>query len=631
MRFDVFISYRRDGGFETAWLLKKSLESKDIKVFLDVEELRSGLFDKRLLEEIARTPNYIIILHPGVLDRCQSQDDWLRQEIAQAIRTDRNIIPILKDEFEFPRTNQLPEDIRELPRHSGVPFNNLYFKAFIDVLIERLQPGDEKERNDAPDPFNQDPGAESRDYLDEALASLHSGKLEDALSLFQKSAVCQENFEAYYYSALTTVLLDGDLQAIQDSFERCLKINPEHGPSRDLLNEVFALREGRKSISGNKKASRDTLKNLARFHLEWGSEITRTKTVFEWFCPTPFQKHPYWFWTAAVTLYYSLRGGFTHMAGAGIMPPILALQWIISLFGIAFAYRLSRYYFDIYYCLKNQLEIRSRDRFRSWYVGRIQKALGYPPEGKTVAARCVDWIRKNKASFFGSLFLFLVGVISCSLLTDYSALRNPSRFSQVMDWSVVWAATLHSVWLAVTSFLILVDYSRFSLKPLVSRLNLFSVSGVAEMIVSLGFIIVGYYFFVSSLALLVFRDGTRLDLALQFLALGAAASWTLGLPLFLRNAFYQAKVRVINTYSRYTESAFDNLVNAPSAEALERYEWFLDSERRIRKIRTFLLPAKHIVFIAVLNLAALLIAAFYIWAKLGGYRWRLLSWLERLG
>jgi len=48
-KYDVFLSYRRDGGEAMATLLHDRLVAKGYKVFLDIESLNSGSFNKKLL------------------------------------------------------------------------------------------------------------------------------------------------------------------------------------------------------------------------------------------------------------------------------------------------------------------------------------------------------------------------------------------------------------------------------------------------------------------------------------------------------------------------------------------------------------------------------------------------------
>jgi hypothetical protein len=131
----AFISYRREGGSETARLIYQGLGNNKIRTFLDVEDLSSGHFDERLLREIEALPNFIVILTPGCLDRCKMEGDWFRREIEHAIATERNIIPVLKDGFKFPPINELPPLMAKLNKHSGVLFDHVYFSSTLEKII----------------------------------------------------------------------------------------------------------------------------------------------------------------------------------------------------------------------------------------------------------------------------------------------------------------------------------------------------------------------------------------------------------------------------------------------------------------------------------------------------------------
>src|ERR1700693_2284923 len=99
--YDVFISYRRESGSAEARLIRGELQQRGLRGFLDVDDLRRGYFDEALLRCIAEAKNYIVILSPDSLDRCTDPDDWMRREITQAIKTERNIIPIFLPRFAF--------------------------------------------------------------------------------------------------------------------------------------------------------------------------------------------------------------------------------------------------------------------------------------------------------------------------------------------------------------------------------------------------------------------------------------------------------------------------------------------------------------------------------------------------
>ena len=47
MKYDIFISYRRIGGKDKARPLKSELEKRGYKVFLDFDDLKDSVFDKR--------------------------------------------------------------------------------------------------------------------------------------------------------------------------------------------------------------------------------------------------------------------------------------------------------------------------------------------------------------------------------------------------------------------------------------------------------------------------------------------------------------------------------------------------------------------------------------------------------
>ena len=49
-KFDIFISYRRDGGEDEAWKLKLFLERSGYRAFMDREALRSGNFNEQLYQ-----------------------------------------------------------------------------------------------------------------------------------------------------------------------------------------------------------------------------------------------------------------------------------------------------------------------------------------------------------------------------------------------------------------------------------------------------------------------------------------------------------------------------------------------------------------------------------------------------
>jgi len=139
LRGKVFISYRRDGGADLARLVRDSLRQRGYHVFMDVEDLRSGPFNTALFREIESATDVVVILTPGSLDRCRNESDWVRLEIAHAIKQKKNIIPFMARGFEWPpSSSQLPDDLAVLPTFHGIAPSHEYFDASLDKLTTLL-------------------------------------------------------------------------------------------------------------------------------------------------------------------------------------------------------------------------------------------------------------------------------------------------------------------------------------------------------------------------------------------------------------------------------------------------------------------------------------------------------------
>ena len=139
-RYDAFISYRRENGFLMAQVIYDRLKDRGIQCFLDLEELRSGKFDEKILVAIREAHTFILILPPNSLDRCKNEDDWVRQEIMEAVRCNKVIIPVMYDGFKWPRKwdAEFPEEFHGLENMNGVSGSQEYLPAMIDKIISYM-------------------------------------------------------------------------------------------------------------------------------------------------------------------------------------------------------------------------------------------------------------------------------------------------------------------------------------------------------------------------------------------------------------------------------------------------------------------------------------------------------------
>lgn len=186
---DVFISYRREGGYAMARLLYECFNNAGLSVFLDLEELRAGPFNEKLYDAIDNCENFVLVLPPNALERCSAERDWLRLEIEHAIKKKKNIIPVMMVGFSFP--SNLPESLANLPYFNGVQSSREYFDATIDKIISML-------KNVNPDKETVDLNKRHDDvryYYDEDELEKHRLRTEDSLLLKYEKPIMERLLE----------------------------------------------------------------------------------------------------------------------------------------------------------------------------------------------------------------------------------------------------------------------------------------------------------------------------------------------------------------------------------------------------------------------------------------------------
>ncbi len=90
---------------------------------------------------IAKSIVLLVIIGPNWLgDRLSEKNDFVRQEIERAIRSGKIVIPVLIDETEMPREEQLPSwHLQNLPDKQGVQVRqDSHFNSDIKRLLNRL-------------------------------------------------------------------------------------------------------------------------------------------------------------------------------------------------------------------------------------------------------------------------------------------------------------------------------------------------------------------------------------------------------------------------------------------------------------------------------------------------------------
>lgn len=137
LTYDVFVSYRRKDGSETARLVAEKLQQRGYRVFLDVDKLGAGEWSKELEQRILQCPDFVPIITPAYFEDVAKPTSVIRMEVALALRSERNVVPLLATPNPFP--SKLPADLAGLPAKNGIKYVHEYAEEAVSRLCTFLK------------------------------------------------------------------------------------------------------------------------------------------------------------------------------------------------------------------------------------------------------------------------------------------------------------------------------------------------------------------------------------------------------------------------------------------------------------------------------------------------------------
>jgi len=147
----IFISYRRsDSQGESGRLFDDLIRhfSKNA-VFMDVVGIDAGRDFRRAIDDSVQSCSVLLaMLGPLWLEASDEQGsrrldyeiDYVRLEIAAALRRDIPVVPVLLRGAKMPRAEQLPEEIADLAYRNAVELTHARWKSDVQLLIKALRP-----------------------------------------------------------------------------------------------------------------------------------------------------------------------------------------------------------------------------------------------------------------------------------------------------------------------------------------------------------------------------------------------------------------------------------------------------------------------------------------------------------
>lgn len=134
--YDIFISFRREDGYDNAVQLKTALESRGYIVYLDDQDLEDSPFFGGVYAIIEEASIFMAVLSHGYFGEIRNNQDWVLSHINHAIDTNRVICLINPDHlFQGMPDNTPPSILSRLHNLSlfDIGFNSGFPQSFIKL------------------------------------------------------------------------------------------------------------------------------------------------------------------------------------------------------------------------------------------------------------------------------------------------------------------------------------------------------------------------------------------------------------------------------------------------------------------------------------------------------------------
>lgn len=146
----IFVSYRRNDSQGEAGRLFDDLVGHfgEQKVFMDVAGIEAGRdFRKAIEESVSNCGVLLVVMGPMWLTakndagvrRLDDPGDFVRAEVASALRRDIPVIPVLVHGALMPRAEDLPDELKDLAYRNCVELTHARWRSDVQLLLEPLR------------------------------------------------------------------------------------------------------------------------------------------------------------------------------------------------------------------------------------------------------------------------------------------------------------------------------------------------------------------------------------------------------------------------------------------------------------------------------------------------------------
>ena len=146
----IFISYRREETAAYAGRLRDRLiqEFGADQVFMDVDTIDLGVDFTEVIENAVSDVDVLLCVMgsewASLTDesgkrRVDDPADFVRVEVASALKRNIRVIPVLVKDAKMPSANQLPPDLSALVKRNALQLGDARFHSDVDLLVQSLR------------------------------------------------------------------------------------------------------------------------------------------------------------------------------------------------------------------------------------------------------------------------------------------------------------------------------------------------------------------------------------------------------------------------------------------------------------------------------------------------------------